>query len=484
MTMLVFLFIIIAISLNYFSLEHKFYWNKTLIVLIFIIILILWEISIFQSSNNIIIYLYNGYFLVNNNLSILEWLVVLTGILSIIISYDKNKKIKERYIFILSALFGSIIFLTSTEFLTIFLGLELQSYSVYLLAASFKNYEPSETSGLNYFLLGSLSSALIFLGLGLLYVTTGILNFGLSIIILSNTDSLYGLLGLTLILIGCIWKVGAAPLHGWAIDVYDAVPSRVTAILSLLPKIALLSFIIKILNNLSILFNTSNLFSIEYFIPLFIIILSLGIGSFVGLFTQKIKRLLGYSGILNVGFILTSSLVLSTTSSAILDPFNPFFYICQYVLSTIGIWFCLTFIGEKSTEIVLNTQIQGIANTRSSTVLSVCLTLLLLSVAGIPPMIGFLAKLEILIQTLREEGYIILSLIIIITSLISTIYYLNIVRNIWFVNSLASLIVRDIQDKKDIVFLDINGSYVISLITLGITLFILQYSIIYNCYIS
>lgn len=553
MLTLILLFIVIAISLNYFSQKQiliNHYWHRLITVLLTVslgIFIITNETLYFSNSSinvnvsNSTFYLYNGLLCLNSYSLIIGCLIILISLFTLNVNTNlpsknfnmstpmasltqfKNEELVwnntisqpsqnnylndtnsraidqligqqlvveeemannspiERYIFILSLVIGGLILMNAIDFLTIFLGLELQSYSAYLLAASYKNYEPSEAAGLKYFLLGALSSALIFLGLALLYVICGNTNldtsFGLLQLLISSTDInfttneiLLGIIGTILLLTGAIWKIAAAPVHAWAIDVYDAIPSRMAAVLSLIPKISLLIVLIKIINNISLIsisegeINNKTLL----FIPITIVILSFTYGSFYGLFTQRIKRLLGYSSVLNVGFILLGIIIAQTNNLS--DNFNLIFYLISYIVSTAAIWLCLIYLANNKNdnenyEIVLNTQLQGRASLNvasktsiSNIIVSVCLTLLILSVAGIPPMIGFFAKFEIIMLVIKSN-YLTLAAIVVIASLISTVYYLNIVKNIWFVAPKDTTLNYVTNDSKNLILNNKLNSY-------------------------
>ncbi|RYE14506.1 MAG: hypothetical protein EOP34_06385 [Rickettsiales bacterium] len=402
----------------------------------------------------------------------------------------------ERIVFTLCAILGGIILNSATDFLTILLGLELQSYSVYILAASYRNYEPSEAAGLKYFLLGALSSALVFMGLAILYAYSGSTNLDTAFLMISSGASLPGIneldisnfttlssnpmsaslyqqgdvilpyAGITLILAGVSWKVAAAPVQAWSIDVYDAVPTRTTAILSLLPKIALFSLLIRLISLITS--NTNdNIDGIAFLhndnvgqvaevaiglqIVILVVALSLIIGAVAGLFQPRIKRLLAYSSVLNVGFIIMGALLSNST----LDSYNPTLYIIQYIITTAAIWLCLINLANvygtlnsnsAFSEVTLISQLQGIHTNpskgiqgasdpqsvtygKSTTIIAVCLTALVLSTAGIPPMVGFYAKYSVILLAL-QSGYTSLALIAVLASIISTVYYLGVIRAI------------------------------------------------------
>lgn len=524
--------LIIAISLPYFSLssvESKKFWERISIIAIVISLFIYNETIILDTPNTFS--LYNGLFNYTLTNSTFIGLILFSSlILNFIGSSYSNSFInltselsdsnllsldtrnRERLVFVFSLIVGGIILSGASDFLTVFLGLELQSYSAYVLAASYRNYEPSEAAGLKYFLLGALSSALIFMGLALLYVYSGNTQIDLSFLILasSNLSDIFDIstmvpyIGAILILIGFFWKIAAAPLQAWSIDVYDAVPTRTTAILSLLPKIGLISFITSMIYSVSLVNFTSvfqtfnlNIFNINYVIYI-IISLSLIIGSIYGIFQPRTKRLLAYSSVLNIGFILMGATLINFGQ---FDSFNPLFYLIQYILTTGTIWLGLTLLEKVTgTEITLNSQLQGLANHSlyggkrinqyiniKIVFIAVSLTVLILSTAGIPPMIGFFAKYEIILLSLKTEYYS-LAILAIVASLLSTYYYLNIVKNIWFKtvlnnqeSQLISLSTRTLnahsnnQNLSDYLG---NGSF-ITLLTLTIALFVVQYSVVY-----
>lgn len=232
---------------------------------------------------------------------------------------------KEFFIFSLCTVLGAIFLASCTDSLTLLLGLELQSFSVYVIAAQYKGYEPSEAAGLKYYLLGALSSAIVFMGLGVLYMSTGSTNFKFIAELGQVSNDPVKYLGYTLILIGFTWKIAAAPLHNWSVDVYDAVPSKSASWLSLVPKIAIITLIGCVFGaSINGQIATDNEFTSEstssfaaslLILLMFVSILSLIIGSIAGLTQPRIKRLLAYSGILNVGFILLSIALQSDSGS-------------------------------------------------------------------------------------------------------------------------------------------------------------------------
>lgn len=413
---------------------------------------------------------------------------------------------KEFFIFSLCTVLGAIFLASCTDSLTLLLGLELQSYSVYVIAAQYTGYQPSEAAGLKYYLLGALSSAIVFMGLGILYVACGSTNFKFIAEFGQVCDDPLRHLGYIFILIGFTWKIAAAPLHNWSVDVYDAVPSKSASWLSLVPKIAIITLISDLIIQVCSTYpaisitGSNQLVLTDVRLPLLFLIsvLSLVIGSIAGLTQPRIKRLLAYSGVLNVGFILLSIALqaeMGYLNGAVVGGWV--LYLGQYILTTAGIWLCLLAWGVKDTstlaytgvghsngfsgllrgpvipvsvetgytnqgssrlgtialikdslansgtkDITTTTQLQGMslanAMQQGNLMLALTLTLLLFSAAGIPPLVGFFAKYQV-ISLAINSGFFYISLVTILASLISSVYYLRIIRAIWSLNLVPSL---------------------------------------------
>src|SRR6202051_3633330 len=243
----------------------------------------------------------------------------------------------EYSLIIMFSTLGASLLISCADLVSMYLSIELQSFGVYILSTLYRDSESATSAGLKYFLLGGLSSCIILLGSGLLYSYTGLTNFEsiYSLISVSyNNQIIHGLtLGLILILIGLLFKIAAAPLHNWAPDVYDDSPTIVTLWLTIMPKISILILLLELQNGISLSSEInliSDLYSenIVYVIKNLLLIsslLSLIIGTVVGLAQTKIKRLLAYSTISHIGFILLALAINTEQSTASL-----IFYIIQY----------------------------------------------------------------------------------------------------------------------------------------------------------
>lgn len=412
-------------------------------------------------------------------------------------------KIIEYPLILLFIISGAVFLMSTNDLISIFLSIELQSYGLYLLSTIYRNSELATTGGLVYFLLGGLSSCFILLGTSLLYANSGTTSMdGLYIItsISDNVDSWYKPyyinFALLIFSIGFLFKVSAAPFHFWSPDVYDAIPTIVTTFVAIIAKISIFILL------LEIVYFTSNYFS-EFnwtFGLLMSSLLSLIIGTLVGLTQFRIKRLFAYSTISHVGFIL---LALSITSIESIQAF--IFYLMQYSLSNLNAFIILVTIGfsfyfyvtnNKEHKELLdknNSPVQLINQLRGyfyvNPVLALSLVITIFSFAGIPPLVGFFAK-QMVLSAALDSGYIFLSLVAILTSVVGGVYYLNIVKEIFFykpeykLNSLLNnknllgsiynnnnTLIKNLQFNHNNIVMSSSISITISIITLITLLF-------------
>ena len=359
----------------------------------------------------------------------------------------EHLKIIEYPLILLFIITGAVFLISTNDLISIFLSIELQSYGLYLLSTIYRNSELSTTGGLIYFLLGGLSSCFILLGTALLYANSGTTNIDGFYIITSigdihNTEILYKTyyisFSLLIFSIGFLFKVSAAPFHFWSPDVYDAIPTIVTTFVAIIAKISIFIFLLELVYYTSNYFHDLN-WTFSLLISSFF---SLIVGTIVGLTQFRIKRLFAYSTISHVGFIL---LALSISSIESIQAF--IFYLLQYSISNLNAFIILIAIGfsmyyyindNKEYKELLdknNSPIQLISQLKGyfyiNPILSLSLIITLFSFAGIPPLIGFFAK-QMVLSAALDKGYLFLSLIAILTSVIGAVYYLNIIKEIYF----------------------------------------------------
>jgi len=344
--------------------------------------------------------------------------------------------------------------MSTSDIVSIFLSIELQSYGLYLLCTIYRNSELATSGGLTYFLLGGLSSSFILLATSLLYANSGATRLENLYVIYSiseYTDLSAGWLNLAywykpyyihfsllIMSVGFLFKISAAPFHNWSPDVYDAIPTIVTTFVAIVAKVSIFIFFIELVYYTSKSFYFHN-FSWTYSL-LVSSLLSLIIGTIVGLSQFRIKRLFAYSTISHLGFIL---LALSINSIESIQSF--IFYVIQYSITNLNAFMLLISIGytfyfylkkkgenlqdKNNSPVQLISQLKGYFFIKPMLALS--LTITLYSFVGIPPLIGFFAKQMVLTAAI-DNGYIFMALIAILTSVISAVYYLVIVKQIFF----------------------------------------------------
>ena len=369
----------------------------------------------------------------------------------IINKMGEHLKIIEYPLIILFIITGAIFLMSTNDLISIFLAIELQSYGLYILSTIYRNSELSTTGGLMYFLLGGLSSCFILLGTGLLYANSGSTSLDSIFIIssISEVNSSYATeeisswyksyyidLSFVVFTIGFLFKISAAPFHFWSPDVYDAIPTVVTIFVALIAKISIFILLLQLLyytgQNWKLIILMSSLFSLI-------------IGTVVGLTQFRIKRLFAYSTISHVGFML---LALGISSIESTQAF--IFYLTQYTISNLNAFMILIAIGfslycytsdNKEHEELLdknNSPIQLVNQLKGyfyiNPVLALSFVITIFSFVGVPPLIGFFGK-QMVLSAALDKGLIFLSLIAILTSVVGAVYYLGIIKEMFFSKS-------------------------------------------------
>ena len=336
-----------------------------------------------------------------------------------------NKLGKFEYpIIILLSILGMFFMVSSNDIILFYLGLELQSLSLYILASMDRDNLKSSESGIKYFVLSALSSGLLLYGCSLLYGFTGSTNFDL-IADQLNKDNTGAVFAMVFILVGLAFKVSAVPFHMWTPDVYEGAPTAITSYFAVVPKVAGFAVLIKFM-----LIPFSNILAEWQTIIIFMSIASMILGSVAAIGQKNIKRLLAYSSIGHIGYALTgvATGVVSGYESAII-------YIAIYVIMNIGAFSCL-YLLKKDGEYKENiSDLSGIS--KKHPILAISFLLILFSLAGIPPLGGFFAKFYVFTAVLEQQMYA-LAIIGLLTTVISAFYYLKIIKTIYFDDSLIT----------------------------------------------
>ena len=336
-----------------------------------------------------------------------------------------NKLDKFEYpIIILLSILGMFFMVSSNDLILFYLGLELQSLSLYILASIDRDNLRSTESGIKYFVLSALSSGLLLYGCSLLYGFTGSTNFEV-IANQLNKENTGAVFAMVFILVGLAFKVSAVPFHMWTPDVYEGAPTSITSYFAVVPKVAGLALLIKFM-----FVPFSNILLEWQTIIIFISIASMILGAVAAMVQKNFKRLLAYSSIGHIGYALAG-----VATGAISGYQSAIVYISIYVIMNIGAFSCL-YLLKKDEQYKENiSDLSGIS--KKHPLLAISLLIILFSLAGVPPLGGFFAKFYVFVAVLEKEMYA-LAIIGLLTTVMSAFYYLKIIKTIYFDDSISS----------------------------------------------
>ncbi len=382
--------------------------------------------------------------LITNSWIIISKFIIIIGSISILLMGICEAILTKSYqsfsLLILILTLGGLLLVSSINWLSIYLVIELQTLILFILTAIKRDSAYGTEAGLKYFILGALSSSLFLLGCGLLYGFVGETS-------IQAINSILNIeVGKILITISLLFKLAAAPFHMWAPDVYEGAPTIITALLATVPKVGIFSILVQIGPVINVILISS--------------VLSIIYGAIGALNQTKIKRLLAYSGIGHMGFILFG-VGISTFESIQAS----LIYMIIYIIITI-----CSFSIVLSLNLTKNLIIEISGLSRDNPVLGVTLAFTFLSVAGIPPLAGFLSKLLILLSGIFN-GYYLISIIAVVCSVIAGVYYVRLVYLIYFPIDYSILIWQNVLIKQK----NINFS---KSVIIGITFFIILFLII------
>ncbi len=347
---------------------------------------------------------------------------------------------------------GGMVLISANDFITFYLGLELQALSLYLLAALNRKSAKSSEAGMKYFILGCLSSGILLFGISLVYGFSGTTNFSALVDLYYNTNAIPEIpvavmFGFILVVTAMFFKISAAPFHMWSPDVYEGSATISTTFFATVAKFTAVIALIKLFSSLII-----HWYGVDQILIL-VAVASLAVGSFGAIFQRNLKRLLAYSSIGHVGFILLGIMVPSekgVTSSLL--------YILIYAIISVGSFGFLNLISSATTDkesdeenekIFDISALSGLAKTNP--VMAFSLAALMFSTAGIPPLAGFFSKFFILTAIL-SHGYLITSIIAVLFSVISAYYYLRIVKIMYFDEPTKVMELENIGNVKSVIF--------------------------------
>jgi NADH-quinone oxidoreductase subunit N len=342
---------------------------------------------------------------------------------------DREIASGEFHVLAMFAVLGQYVMISANSFLTIYLGIELLSLSLYALVALRRNHAVSTEAAMKYFVLGALASGFLLYGMSMIYGATGTLDLPLVADKLASgqADRLIMVFGTVFLVAGLAFKLGAVPFHMWVPDVYQGAPTAMTLLISGAPKFAAFAITIRLL--------VSGLLGVAadwQQMLLILAVLSLAVGNLIAIMQTNVKRLLAYSTIAHMGFMLLgigSGVVGSDTVGAVDAYAASLFYVVTYVVTTLGSFGVLMLASSRGFECETLDDIKGLS--RRHPWLAAVFLVLVFSLAGIPPTVGFYAKLSVL-EAVVQAGHIGLAVFAVLASLIGAFYYLRLVKVMYF----------------------------------------------------
>lgn len=371
---------------------------------------------------------YSNMFLADNYAVAFIGLVIFITLLWVLMSgsyFNSETSKAEHASLILFALCGAIIMIGFSDLTMFFIGLEILSISLYVLAGSDKRNTRSNEAGLKYFLMGAFATGFLLFGIALIYGATGTFNL-LEIrerLTHFSTVPTFVYAGILLMLVGLTFKIAAVPFHFWAPDVYEGAPTLITAFMSTVVKTAAFAAFYR-------LFSTCFANMADWWVTILVIIsgLSMMVGNVLAVYQQSFKRMLAYSSIAHAGYMLMAVVAINQNSAGAI-----FMYAAAYSFANIGAFACLNSLSINGNESV--SALAGLGKQKPFT--AILLSILMLSMAGIPPVAGFFAKYYIFYGAL-QSGHIWLVVVAILSSLIGVYYYLRVVYTLFAVAPIVS----------------------------------------------
>ena len=369
---------------------------------------------------------FGGQFVVDQFARFMKWLVLIGSALAVIMSINYNAREGiERFEFpvlILFASLGMLLMVSANDLISLYVGLELQSLSLYVIAAFRRDSAKSSEAGLKYFVLGALSSGMLLYGASMIYGFSGTTRFDALSNLFTGPSPDPGVgvvVGLVFLLAGLAFKVSAVPFHMWTPDVYEGAPTPVTAFFAVAPKIAAIALLVR-----TMIGPFGELFDQWQQIIIFISIASMVIGALAAIWQKNLKRLLAYSSIGHVGYALVG---LAAGSEEGIRGIGV--YMAIYLVMNIGTFCCVLSMRRQGVLVEGIEDLAGLA--RNHPMMAAAMAIFMFSMAGIPPLAGFFGKLYVFMAAVNEGLYI-LAIVGVLTSVVGAFYYLRIIKVMYF----------------------------------------------------
>ncbi len=365
-----------------------------------------------------------GAFIMDPFARFMKLLALIGSVLTIAMSINYMRREQfdrfEYPILVLLATTGMMLMISSSSLLTLYLGLELQSLALYVCAALNRESTRASEAGLKYFVLGALSSGMLLYGITLVYGYTGHLTFeGITQALATGERSVGMVFGLAFILAGLAFKISAVPFHMWTPDVYEGAPTPITAFFAAAPKVAAMALLVRV--------TMSAFEPITYDwqqIIVFVSIASMVLGAFAAIGQTNIKRLMAYSSIGHMGYALVG---LAAGTQAGVN--GVLMYMTIYMVMTLGTFAIIIAMRRKEGMVEEISDLAGLS--KRHPVIALMLTILMFSLAGIPPLAGFFAKYFVFVAAI-EAGLVALAVIGVLASVVGAYYYIRIIKVMWF----------------------------------------------------
>jgi NADH-quinone oxidoreductase subunit N len=368
---------------------------------------------------------YNGLFVNDGFSGFLKLLVLVSSIMGVIVSLDYNEHANLRRfefpVLIVFATVGMMVMVSASNMMSLYLGLELQSLALYVLAAFARDELRSSEAGLKYFVLGALASGLLLYGISLIYGFSGSMGFREIASVLTNPDQVSAglIVGIVFIIAGMAFKMSAVPFHMWTPDVYEGAPTPVTSFLGTAPKVAAVGLLVRIMAS-----PFGNVLAQWQQIIVVVSIASMLLGSLAAIGQKNIKRLMAYSSIGHMGYVLVG-LAAGTT----IGIRGVLIYLATYVFMNAGTFACIIAMRRRGRSLEQISDLSGLARTDPG--LALALAIFMFSMAGIPPFTGFWGKYFIFSAAVNA-GLWTLAVIGVLTSVIGAYYYIRIIKVMYF----------------------------------------------------
>ena len=416
--------IFISLSIMFLLVLGVFKKNSSKIIFnISLLALLITAIITFNEISNIDrVTLFNNSVVIDYMSSLMKIITLLGAFLALVISptYLKTFMIyKIEYpVLILSSVLGMMVMISSNDLIVFYMGLELQSLALYVLATFNRDQVKSSEAGLKYFVLSALSSGLLLYGCSLIYGFSGSTNFNV-ISNQLNTNEYVLTFGIVFILVGLAFKISAVPFHMWAPDVYEGSPTTVTLFFTMVPKIAALTVFVRFLY-----VPFLNLIDQWQMIIVFLSIASMLFGAIAAIGQTNIKRLIAYSSIGHIGYTLAG---LATGSNEGIQ--SSIIYISIYVIMNLALFSCLLMLKRNDQYYEQIDDLSGLS--KNHPLLSFSFLIILFSLAGIPPLAGFFAKFYVFKAVIEQSMYF-LAIVGLLSTVVAAFYYLRIIKIIYF----------------------------------------------------